>query len=262
MLRPASFEEPRFGIVLLVRLALLLAVSSVTMLSAERTWAQDMVSEETTFADANGLMWAVGVTELALGAGVVSLVGADCHGSSCQAGALATLLGALSIGIGVGTAAGEAGVGPEAPFLFHHFLSSAVVGFLPTVVLLDQDNPDEIGFMGAMAMGTVTGLAMSAYPFVRRHTLLHDPDAAVGAHLLAWLPLGAGLAATLALAAVDADDEEIIIVSFAMLAAYGLAIGVVEASVSGSDTAVAPPTIGLLTRTADVPVTASIGFSF
>jgi hypothetical protein len=243
------------------RLAVVLAVAVMT-LSTTSAAAQDPEAEGATFADVNGLMWAVGATELAFGAGIVSLVGADCHGSRCAAGSIGMVLGALSIGVGVGTAAGEGGLGPEAPFLLHNFLSSAIVGFLPTMVYLDEGSSDAVAFAGGLSVGMITGLAMSVYPFLRRHTLLYDPDATAGAHLLAWGPLAAGLLTTISMAAVDAEDEHVIFVSLAMLVVYGLAIGVVESSVDGNATTVGPPTLGPLTQTADAPVAASIGFSF
>lgn len=188
--------------------------------------AQEM-GEQATFADATGLLWGVTSFETWLLAEGIALAASEGCGDENLECALLVAVSSLAAGVSAGVIAGDRDAPPDAPFVWHHAMWGAFSGMALGLGLAGESGEDR-GVMAAAGF-VLGGAITSLYSWRRRDHLLHDPDAATGAHLMTWgVPLAALVGAIIG-AMVD-DDEHVIAlaVGVATIATYGLAIGLAE----------------------------------
>lgn len=188
------------------------AVLAITItLHASAAQAQVEASTQTVFADATGAMWGLATFETTLIAMSVMIAGADLCDDDSLCGILAITTGVLALGgaVTVGFITDSEETPPDAPFVWHSALTSASVMFLlgGASYELAEGGRDDGSIQLAGTLGFGTFLGFGGYTYQRRGTLLRDPGATVGTHIMTWGPTGAMAIAGIIAAATEAEDE-------------------------------------------------------
>lgn len=199
-------------------------------------------SGATTFSDARGLMWGVGVLETSIAVGAAIIAGGDtCESWGCGVLLLLFSSAGLAAGIVTGIATQIGGAPPDVPFTVHEALWGGLGGLALGEGIAKAARASPRAEV-ALAVGgaLLFGGGAAGYAIGRRDVLHRDPETTVATHMLAWAPIAVAAFSMYVFRDIEAPSG-LLALAVAILATQALSVLAVELNASGAPAGTVAP---------------------